>query len=515
VAHPTLLPSTRIITISALWLLAAAGSGLPPAVPPDVLARLRADAPAIACGMIFLVAALVPAALGAARRPWDRTLFAIAACGGLYGSRLLVTTPSVALVFGIDRVTQRAFNAAASYFILVGFAFFLETLVSPRWRRAVRRLWQLDLAFAVAALAIEAWRRAPFALSNLSSLLVLLNLLVFLLALTAPGEPAGWELRRLRASFLVFAVFILGENLRALGLVPFPAGIEPIGLLLFIAGVASIAVRRFFATGARLTALRQELETARGIQASILPRELPRLAGLELAVRYVPAADVAGDLYDFLPGEERRLGVLVADVSGHGVPAALIASMVKVAAAAQAAEVASPGRMLSGMNRIFFGRLRSQFVTAAYLFFDLEASRLLWASAGHPPPLLLRGGRVRELTGGGPVMGRLSRAEYSDSTIALEPGDRLLLFSDGIPEAPSPGGEPFGDARLQAFFEASGGSDCERFADALLARLEEWSGVAGIGARSGSDRGGAGGGMADDLTLVVAQVGTGAVPGTG
>jgi serine phosphatase RsbU (regulator of sigma subunit) len=219
------------------------------------------------------------------------------------------------------------------------------------------------------------------------------------------------------------------------------------------------------------------------------------VAGLDLAARYVSAAEVAGDFYDFLPAEGRRTGLLVADVSGHGVPAALVASMLKVAAAAEIPHAASPARVLSEMNQIFHGKLRNQFITAFCVFLDLEEGRLTWAGAGHPPALLWRRstGRVEELAPGGPVMGRLRRAPYAETALPLEPGDRLLLFTDGIPEALSPAGEPFGDERLRGLLAAHASQPAERIAEALLARVAEWTG------RSAS--------FEDDLTLVVAGVG--------
>jgi sigma-B regulation protein RsbU (phosphoserine phosphatase) len=514
-----------------------------PGISPALRQALRADALPVVFGVLNLGAALVCAALALARRRRDISLLAFAACGALYGTRLLLSTTAARALFGLDPRLAGYLIAAVTYSILVPLVLFLVPLVSPRWRPVLRRLWQLDLAFGVAAFSADLVRRSPGSLGAVSSLWVLGNLLAIVLALALPGEPATWELRRLRASFLLTGVFILGENLRGFGLLPWPEGIEPVGLIIFLAGLGSIAARRFFDGQTRLSAVEQELATARRIQTSILPRELPRLPGLDIAVRYVPAAEVAGDFYDFLPAPPaataapedgggpdsvdsggggsgdgvsgsggsgrggsgggvgtggRRLGALVADASGHGVPAALIASMVKVAAAAQAAQAASPARVLSAMSGIFFGRLRGQFVTCAYVFLDLDAARLTWSNAGHPPPLLLHEGEVRELGATGTVLGRLSRAAHREGTLPLAPGDRLLLFTDGLPEAASPEGEPFGEERVRAFLAAHAALPAEAFAAALVARLTAWTG--------GPTRTGAGGGFADDLTLLVLQV---------
>jgi serine phosphatase RsbU (regulator of sigma subunit) len=200
---------------------------------------------------------------------------------------------------------------------------------------------------------------------------------------------------------------------------------------------------------------------------------------------------VAGDYYDFLPVDGQHLRLLVADVSGHGIPAALIASMVKVAVGAQQDNTASPARVLAGMSRIFHGKLKRHFITAACLFADLESGRLVYASAGHPPPLFWRAsaGRVEELRQDGQVLGRLARAEYREGTVPLEPGDRVLLFTDGIPEARDRNGEPFGDERLRAFLAAHAGLAAEPLATALLAEITRWTGHHG--------------GFEDDLTVLV------------
>jgi sigma-B regulation protein RsbU (phosphoserine phosphatase) len=470
----------------------------PSEISPALLRSLRADALPIAFGVINLGAAVVCSALALARRRRDLPLLAFGACGGLYGARLLLSTTAAQALFGLDPRLRLYLKAAISYFILAPLALFLEQLVSARWRPTLRRLWQLDLAFGAVASTIDVARRSPFSLDRLASFWVLGNLLVILLALALPSETANWELRRLRASFIAMGVFVLGENLRGLGLVPWPAGIEPVGLMILLAGLGSIATRRFFDSQTRLGVVEQELAMARQIQTSILPRELPRLAGLDVAVRYVPAAEVAGDFYDFLlagPGDGRRIGVLAADASGHGVPAALIASMVKVAAAAQKEHAASPARVLSAMSGIFFGQLRGRFVTCAYVFLDLDAGRLAWSNAGHPPPLLLHAGEVRELGPTGTVLGRLSRAAHGEGTLPLSPGDRLLLFTDGLPEAASPGGEAFGDERLRGFLVEHAELPAEAFASALLARVARWVG-----------RGGEAAAFDDDLTLLVLQV---------
>src|SRR5262245_28712942 len=135
----------------------------------------------------------------------------------------------------------------------------------------------------------------------------------------------------------------------------------------------------------QLLALNNELAMARKIQLSILPHELPKLAGFDVAVRFHPMASVGGDFYDFINIDGKHLGILLADVSGHGLPSALIASMLQVALAGQVDHASEPGQVLSGLNKALCGKFTENFVTAAYIYVDLEKKLLRYAGAGHPP----------------------------------------------------------------------------------------------------------------------------------
>jgi sigma-B regulation protein RsbU (phosphoserine phosphatase) len=121
----------------------------------------------------------------------------------------------------------------------------------------------------------------------------------------------------------------------------------------------------------QLVAINHELEMARQIQLSILPSKTPKIRGVDIAARFMPMTSVAGDFYDFIIVDDQHVGILIADVTGHGLAAALIASMLQVALAAQFAHAAEPGRVLAGLNQALCGKFRQHFVTAAYLFVDM------------------------------------------------------------------------------------------------------------------------------------------------
>ncbi|MGC1294580.1 MAG: SpoIIE family protein phosphatase [Alloacidobacterium sp.] len=227
----------------------------------------------------------------------------------------------------------------------------------------------------------------------------------------------------------------------------------------------------------QLLTIREELETAREIQLSILPSEIPKIEGLDIAARYVPMTSVAGDFYDFIVEDNQHIGILVADVSGHGMPAALIASMLKMALSAQVAYVADPAQVLLGLNQALCGKFKHHYVTAAYLFVDMQKRTLTYAGAGHPP-LLLWGGSskgVRDVEENGLFLGKFPFATYSSVELPFKDGDRALLYTDGISETTNPAGVEFGTECLKQFLETEHSTSADHFADRLLDELSRWS----------------------------------------
>jgi len=228
----------------------------------------------------------------------------------------------------------------------------------------------------------------------------------------------------------------------------------------------------------QLLAIQKELETARLIQQSILPQTVPQIDGLDIAARYIPMTSVAGDFYDFIVVDNKHVGILVADVSGHGMPAALIASMLKIALAAQSVHAENPARVLQGLNQALCGKFQHHYVTASYVFVDMEELTLSYAGAGHPP-LLLWGtpssSGVRDVTENGLFLGMFSFATYSSLKVPLAPGDRGLMYTDGISETNNPEGAEFGSKRFRQFLEAQKTGSANQLADSLLEELARWS----------------------------------------
>ena len=243
---------------------------------------------------------------------------------------------------------------------------------------------------------------------------------------------------------------------------------------------------------AQLAAINQELEMARQIQLSILPHSVPQLPGLDIAARYSPMTSVAGDFYDFIQIDDNHIGILIADVSGHGLPSALIASMIQVALGGQTPNAAEPAKVLAGLNRALRGKFTMNFVTAAYVYLDLEKGFMRYAGAGHPPVLRWRNseGKTTKLIENGIVLGMIDEAEYSALEIPLETGDRHVLYTDGIPEAANSDEVQYGFVRFMQYIDAHHAVPANQFADNFCAEIAAYSNQSTAGQQ-------------DDITLLL------------
>ena len=243
----------------------------------------------------------------------------------------------------------------------------------------------------------------------------------------------------------------------------------------------------------QLLALNNELEMARQIQLSILPHSIPKLPGLEIAARFLPMTSVAGDFYDFIEIDEKHIGILIADVSGHGLPSALIASMLQVALTAQTGHASEPAKVLLGLNHALCGKFTDNFVTAAYVYVDLEKNLMRYAGAGHPPVLQWRNstGKTAKLLENGLVLGMVEEATYDALEFPLELGDRYVLYTDGVLEAANSAREQFGTDRFMRFIENHKHLVADQFSETFLTELSRWSNQT------------AEQGQQDDITLLV------------
>ena len=237
---------------------------------------------------------------------------------------------------------------------------------------------------------------------------------------------------------------------------------------------------------------KREFEEARLIQRGLLPTTTPQIPGLRLASSWQPANGVGGDCFDMLTFGTGAMGVYIADVAGKGVPAALLMSNLQAAVRAFAQEGAAPGSVCTSVNRLLCRNMASgRFVTFCYARIDVAAGKLTYANAGHNPPLLVRAnGAIDKLSPGGTVLGVFAESTYEQGDFALRPGDRLILYTDGMTESRNPAGEEFGEEGIAASAAQHRALGAEEMLAAMLKDIEGFNG----------------GAYEDDATLIVAAL---------
>jgi len=233
----------------------------------------------------------------------------------------------------------------------------------------------------------------------------------------------------------------------------------------------------------------RELQTAREIQTSLLPRRPPEVPGFEVAAASRPCYEVGGDYYDWILLGGGRLALVVADVAGKGTPASLL--MASVHASVQAlAGAAAPAPLVERLNRFLFANTQaSRFVTLFYAELDWASRRLVYVNAGHVPPFRVApDGTASRLTEGGPALGLLAGASYEVGEVRIEPGDVIAMVTDGVTEATSPDERELGDDRVREVLRRQSGASAAAVLGGLVAEVDGWVGALGC---------------ADDLTALV------------
>jgi len=222
----------------------------------------------------------------------------------------------------------------------------------------------------------------------------------------------------------------------------------------------------------RLEMQDKDLERAREIQQSLLPRVIPQIPGFEVAGAWQPARTVSGDYYDVLRLSDHKLGICIADVVGKGVSAALLMANVQAAVRAFARDSESPAQVCCKVNRLLCDNIAAgKFVTFLYGVLDGNTRTFRHCNAGHPYPILLSDGSVQTLEVGGAVLGVFPDWIYEDSTVELRTGDRLFLFTDGITEAFNTNGQEFEEARIAAFAKSNSMLTAKELNNRLLAQV--------------------------------------------
>ena len=242
----------------------------------------------------------------------------------------------------------------------------------------------------------------------------------------------------------------------------------------------------------------RELAVAEELQSNLLPRRIPKVAGVDLSAYYRPSEEVGGDYYDFIEIDEDHLGIVVADVSGKGVPGAMVMTEARALLKGEAGRSLSPAETLLRVNRVLYQDIkRGMFVTMCYMVLAIKSRQLTLSSAGHLPLLLRRRGS-RTCHAVNPLglalgidKGPLFEKRMQEERVALQAGDRIVGITDGILEAMNGEHEEFGASRLQALAVAHGDCDSGEFVTKLIEGVEAHA---------------AGAPQHDDMTLVTGRI---------
>ena len=236
--------------------------------------------------------------------------------------------------------------------------------------------------------------------------------------------------------------------------------------------------------------LERELAIAREIQTSFLPKADPQVAGYEISGVNLPYSEVGGDYFDFIPIVEAQTGIAISDVSGKGIPAALLMAAYRASLLAEIRNEFAMRTIFAKVNLLLHESTdRGKFVTAFYAVLDSKSHVLTYSNAGHDPPILLRaGGATEYLREGGLPLGILPTSQYEERRLVLQPGDVLLLYTDGVSEATNAAGEQFGPGRIEALLGELRGASAREIVQGVVARASEF--VGGVDA------------LHDDLTVV-------------
>jgi len=440
---------------------------------------LREQVGGIILGSIFLFIGLVACSIALIRGGGrNRILVWFGIFSGLYGARILAQMPAAFRVLPRSAWASRPYVITIiTYLILIPALFFWLELSLGKLRRFVQIMVIAAVVVGIAGVCSTLITGSGDRFMPYHILLAIWCLLGLAIVNVVPSWAKRFLVIQSRISVtgtLVLAVAVLYANMVALLHLSSYLSFEPLAFAVFVLSLGYVAAERVFADERRLLSIENELAIAREIQSSILPSCSPELKSLRIHAAYHPMTAVAGDFYQFIPVDQDRVGFLVADVSGHGVPAALIAAMIKVAMQSVVSCAHDPPEVLRRLNHILFGQPRSQFVSAAYLWLDTEIHKALYSAAGHPPLLHWREGKLERVESNGLLIGVKPDSSYPVCEIPLNSGDRFLLYTDGVVEPENAAGDSFGDRQLEQVVRNNRFRPPSELSEQLLSELRLW-----------------------------------------
>ena len=447
-----------------------------------VVELLSNQLPEIIAGIFFALAALVAFATASIRRRGGvRVLVWLGIWAAIFGINELLHTPAVNnLLPSLWRAPAGFISVSISYLVLVAANFAFLEFTTGVLRVLVKSI--IAAALAIAILGIGAFlisgSEEAFLLYN--NILAGVGSAALCVVLLVPPLSRKYIIlprhRVLTVGTLVFAVQALHGNFATVFHYYSPGILSPLGFAVFLMSLGYTAMNMIVTNERRLLSIDNELAIARQLQLSILPPSVPQVSRLRVAASYSPMSSVGGDFYQFVQVDDHRIGFLVADVSGHGVPAALIASMIKTAIHSLDGCIHEPAEVLRRLGAILSADLRGQFVSAAYLWIDTETRNAAYSAAGHPPLLLWRADdkNLMRIESNGLLFGVLPDARFPQRNFQLAAGDRILLYTDGVTEPENGAGEAFGDQRLEHVIRQNSLRPAAELSDRLVNEIRAW-----------------------------------------
>ncbi|RPI96162.1 MAG: hypothetical protein EHM32_03890 [Spirochaetales bacterium] len=414
----------------------------------------------------------------------ERSAFYFGAFCFIIALRLTLTGEFILIRFfpGIDWELEMKVEFLTIYVGLPVFAMFIRSLFPAEMPNIARQLYLItglffSLPVLLLPLRVYSHLLAPF---HIVSLLAFAHL-IFTVCRAAVRKRTDAIL------VLIGLIILMGTAVNDIldtNLIIRTGYLLPSGLFIFVLLQSFILSRRSsgaFADAVKLADIRQELEIARRIQKSILPASPPFMKGMNMHIFTLPPEGISGDYYDWHILDEQRIGILSADIVGHGVPAAMIASTVKIVFSLVRDRADSPALLLQAMNDMLVERNVSQFITASYSCINLAAGNIVYANAGHPPFLIMPYDASDPIVAdaAGRAMGWTNDIRCEQNTLSLRPGDRLVIHTDGIIECRNARGELFGEKRFASCIKEWRNLPAGEFAKRLGARLTAWRKPAG------------------------------------
>ena len=384
-----------------------------------------------------------------------------------------------------------------AFIIPVAFILFIRYFIGGwGWKKSILLLLIYSVFQGIVKIVAQYSEPAKDIYGTTNTIFGFLAVLVLFFHLFLPEMRKNKEVQVIGAGLGFYLLSVFYDNLTRFHWLPSNFSFDDPAYMVFNLCLIYVAFLRITNTEKEYLAVKQDLETARNIQNAILPEGNPKGVGYEVSSAYLPMALIGGDYYDYQIPNDSHIGLLIADVSGHGISAALIASMLKVAFASQVDNSRNPALVLKQINHSLNGQLNNEFITAGYLGIDLLTKELTYSSAGHPPMVFYRrqSNEMNEIKVSGIPIGVMADAQFTETKMQLITGDRLVLYTDGITDVFNLGGESMGKTRFFDLIKETKNLLADDAIEGILSSINKWSGKKEMESHD------------DDITLIVFDV---------